>query len=61
MEQRQYDAHIFEFVSNEHTRKNILLVGTKTNKPINETEIAEKIEAVKQTYGIDFHYLEKLV
>lgn len=60
MEQRQYDAHIFEFVSNEHTRKNILLVGTKTNKPINETEIAEKIEAVKQTYGIDFHYLEKL-
>lgn len=60
MEQRQYDAHIFEFVSNEHTRKNILLVGTKTNKPINETEIAEKIETVKQTYGIDFHYLEKL-
>jgi hypothetical protein len=60
MEQRQYDAHIFEFVSNEHTRKNILLVGTKTNKQINETEIAEKIEGVKQTYGIDFHYLEKL-
>jgi hypothetical protein len=60
MEQRQYDAHIFEFVSNEHTRKNILLVGTKTNKQINETEIAEKIEVVKQTYGIDFHYLEKL-
>lgn len=60
MEQRQYDAHIFEFVSNEHTRKNILLVGTKTNKPINETEIAEKIETVKQTYGIDFHYLEQL-
>lgn len=60
MEQRQYDAHIFEFVSNEHTRKNILLVGTKTNKPINETDITEKIEVVKQTYGIDFHYLEKL-
>jgi hypothetical protein len=35
-------------------------VGTKTNKQINETEIAEKIEVVKQTYGIDFHYLEKL-
>lgn len=60
MEQRQYDAHIFEFVSNEHTRKNIMLVGTKTNKQINPTEIAEKIDAVKQTYGIDFHYLEKL-
>lgn len=60
MEQRQYDAHIFEFVSNEHTRKNIMLVGTKTNKQINPDEIAEKIDAVKQTYGIDFHYLEKL-
>ena len=60
MEQHQYDAHIFEFVSNEHTRKNVMLVGTKTNKQINETEISEKIEAVKQAYGIDFHYLERL-
>lgn len=60
MEQYQYDAHIFEFISNEHTRKNVMLVGTKTNKQINETEINEKIDAVKQTYGIDFHYLEKL-
>lgn len=60
MEQRHYDSHIFEFISNEHTRKNIMLVGTKTNKQINEVEIAEKIDAIKQAYGIDFQYLEKL-
>jgi SAM-dependent methyltransferase len=58
MEKRQYQTKIFEFVSNEHTRKNVLLVGAKSNKTTDEASIDEKIEQIKQVYGIEEHYLE---
>ena len=61
MEKKQYETKIFEFISNEHTRKNILLVGSKSNKNVMEAEIEEKILAIKKAYKIDQHYLEKLV
>jgi SAM-dependent methyltransferase len=60
MEKHDYDTKIFEFISNEHTRKNIMLVGTKSTKQKDHTSIDRSIAEVKQTYGIDFHYLEKL-
>jgi SAM-dependent methyltransferase len=58
MEKKQYQTKIFEFVSNEHTRKNVLLVGAKTDKTIDEASIDEKIDQLKQAYGIEEHYLE---
>ena len=58
MEKKQYQTKIFEFVSNEHTRKNVLLVGAKTDKSTDEVAIDEKIDQVKKAYGIDEHYLE---
>lgn len=61
MEQHQYDSHVFEFVSNEHTRKNIMLVGTKTNNKSDKSTLHTKIEVLKQTYGIQQHYLESLL
>lgn len=60
MEKQQYDAHIFEFVSNEHTRKNVMLVGTKTSKKADIEKLNSKIEDIKKGFGIDEHYLEKL-
>lgn len=60
LEKHHYDAHIFEFISNEHTRKNIMLVGTKTSKTIDFSRLNEKIEALKSEFEIDFHYLEKM-
>lgn len=61
MEKKQYQSKIFEFVSNEHTRKNVLLVGAKTDKSIDEISIDEKIDQIKQTYGIEEHYLEGIL
>lgn len=58
MEKNQYNTKVFEFISNEHTRKNVMLVGTKASKTPNTTEIDAKIEGLKQEYGVAEHYLE---
>ena len=60
LEQQGYQAKVFEFVSNEHTRKNIMLVGSKSSKT-NPEEATEKIAALKKEYHIDYQYLEQLV
>jgi hypothetical protein len=60
MEKHQYDTKIFEFISNEHTRKNVMLVGTKTSKNKDVSAIDSSLKALKGEFGIDFHYLEKI-
>jgi len=61
LEKNQYKTKVFEFVSNEHTRKNVMLVGVKSSKTSNQEDIQTKINALKEEYHIDYHYLEKLV
>lgn len=58
LEKRHYQTKIFEFVSNEHTRKNVMLVATKSNKDIDEKALNKKIKGIKDAYGIEEHYLE---
>ena len=60
LEEHQYQTKLFEFISNEHTRKNIMLVGTKSETLNDKKLIATKIETVKKEFQIKFHYLEKL-
>lgn len=59
MEKKQYETKIFEFISNEHTRKNVMLAGIKSDQKPDEKSINEKIDALKNEYGIDYHYLER--
>ncbi len=61
LEKNQYNAKVFEFISNEHTRKNVMLVGQKSSKKVNEKSISEKIDALKKDYNIEYHYLEKIL
>lgn len=61
LEKHQYTTKVFEFISNEHTRKNVMLVGSKNNKKVDTKEINTKIKDLKNQYHIDFHYLEKQV
>lgn len=56
-----YKTKVFEFISDEHTPKNVMIVGEKTKKKQNKEEIFEKINAIKHLFGIEFHYLEKLL
>ena len=60
MEEHEYQSKIFEFVSNEHTRKNIMLVGVKLNTK-SASSALEKIERLKNEFHIEEHYLETLI
>jgi hypothetical protein len=60
MEQKGYDSKIFEFISSEHTAKNLMIAGVKTNKNIDVEVLQQKINGMKKQYGIQYHYLEKL-
>ena len=61
LEKNQYSTKVFEFISNEHTRKNVMLVGQKSNKKPDTEKLTEKIDALKNEYGIESHYLETLL
>lgn len=58
MEKHGYKSHIMEFIEAEHTPKNLLLIGVKSNKSIDVDEIELKIAGLKQQFGLETHYLE---
>lgn len=60
MEYFGYKTQIMEFIEMEHTPKNVLLVGQKTTKAVDKDAIAKQIHDLKQMYGIEYHYLEKV-
>lgn len=56
-----YKTKVFEFIAAEHTSKNIMIVGIKSNQSINKEQIIGQIQEIKKLYGIKFHYLETLL
>lgn len=58
MESEGYKTKVFEFISTEHTSKNVMIVGTQS-KP--NAEALAKVNAIKHTFGVREHYLEKLL
>jgi SAM-dependent methyltransferase len=58
MEAHGYKTKVFEFISTEHTPKNVMIVGIKS-KP--KPEALAQVEAIKKHYGIGFHALEQLI
>jgi hypothetical protein len=58
MESQGYKTKVFEFISSEHTSKNLMIVAEKDK--VNGTALRE-LEEIKATYGIEYHYLEKLI
>lgn len=62
LESEGYKTKVFEFISNEHTRKNVMLIGEKRNKKVESTSTAfGKISELKQEFNLDQHYLETLL
>ena len=57
-----YSTKVFEFISDAHTPKNVMIVATK-NTQDNKTDLSviQKINSAKNFYGIETHYLEKLL
>ena len=62
MEVFGYKTKIFEFISDSHTPKNLMIVGEKSTIEEDEKKIILKnISDIKKMYGIKEHYLEKLL
>jgi Methyltransferase domain len=58
LEAHGYKTKVFEFISTEHTPKNVMIVGVK-NKP--QKEALAQVARIKEHYGIEYHHLEKLL
>jgi hypothetical protein len=55
-----YKTKVFEFISTEHTPKNLMIVGRKLSGHVLAREkILEEIRAIREFYGIKTHYLEE--
>jgi len=62
LEYHGYSTKVFEFISDAHTPKNVLVVGKKRKKSdVDKAAILEKIEGVKKYFGIKVHHLEVLL
>jgi len=63
-----YKTKVFEFISDAHTPKNVLVVGVKRSQkslvgsPMSEEQkvILDKIKASKEYFGIGYHHLERM-
>ncbi|TDG35547.1 SAM-dependent methyltransferase [Pedobacter changchengzhani] len=63
-----YKTKVFEFISDAHTPKNVLVVGIKKAESLKtkaeserRDEILHKIKASKEYFGIGYHHLERLL
>ena len=55
-----YKTKVFEFITDAHTPKNIMIVGIKTKTSTDKETILLKIKEAKSFFGIQQHYLEKV-
>jgi hypothetical protein len=64
LQQAGYSTKIFEFISDAHTAKNVLIMAVKNKKTLSsahQAKIRDEIEALKKIFGIRQHYLEKYI
>lgn len=59
LEGHGYDTKVFEFISSEHTAKNVMITATRTSLP-RPTAFAE-ITALMTQFGVSEHYLQRLL
>ena len=62
LEAHGYKTKVFDFIEEEDTPKNVLIVGTKSN--FSETVLKEnmdKVQELKNMFGINEHYLETVI
>jgi SAM-dependent methyltransferase len=61
LEKSGYSTKIFEFIATEHTPKNNMIVGTRTEKMVDTEDLNSQIQAIKNFYGIEHQRLENLL
>ena len=63
LEAEGYHTKVFEFVSTEHTAKNLMITASMDGRRLNQrrADALEKVAALKIGFGIKQHWLEKLL
>ncbi len=62
LEAHGYKTKVFEFIATEHTPKNVLIVGTQSEKTeAAKKESLDKVTGLKNLFNIKTHYLETLL
>ena len=61
LEKHGYQTKAFEFISTNHTPKNVMIVGRKSQVKPDVEKIAGQIHQIKKAFGIEKHYLEELL
>jgi SAM-dependent methyltransferase len=61
LEAHGYKTSVFEFIATEHTSKNIMIAAIKNKQPPNKKAIQIQIDSLKNAFGIETQYLEKLL
>ena len=61
LEANGYKTKVFEFISTEHTGKNVMIIGTKHNRTVEKEKYQAEIQKLKQEFGIAEHYLETIL
>ena len=61
LEANGYKTKVFEFISTEHTGKNVMIVGQRHSSKVDAKAIRSKIKKLKLEFGIKEHYLEQLL
>ena len=56
-----YTTKVFEFISLEHTSKNKMILAIKNKQKINKDKFISQVIEIKRFYGINQHYLERLL
>ncbi len=57
-----YKTNVMEFISTSHTPKNLLIVATfQQSVEIFPKSVLEKIQQIRKTFGVEYHFLEKLM
>jgi hypothetical protein len=59
-----YRTKVFEFISSEHTAKNIMITAVRSSDGLDEAKVKQllgRINRLKHGFGIQEHYLERLL
>ena len=57
-----YKTKVFQFISDAHTPKNVMIVGIKSQGiHLKDEQILQKIKDSRAYFGIEYHHLEKMM
>ncbi len=61
LEKYGYQTRVLEFISTEHTPKNVMIIAVKSHRNVDKAEISRQIKMIKESFGIEYHHLETLL